>query len=66
MKNPWMSAWLSAANSVVGASRGRMLAEMQKNQSRLIHEWQCAWVEMWFGLWFPGVAEPKAGARKRR
>ena len=39
MKNPmmsaYMSAWHSAANQMTGAARGSMMAEMQKAQDLL-------------------------------
>ncbi|NHF72097.1 hypothetical protein [Paracoccus xiamenensis] len=57
-----MSAWLSAMNSVAGASRGRMLAEMHKAQSEMMQEWQRVWVEAWLAMWFPDMS----GSRKRR
>lgn len=53
MKNPWMSAWLSAANSINGAVRNQMLAEFSKTQSRVIKDWQNAWVQTWIEIWFP-------------
>lgn len=36
MKNPWMSVWLSAANSMTGAARGQAMAEISKAQTRMI------------------------------
>ena len=53
MKNPWMSVWLSTANSIAGASRGHMIAEMHKAQNQMIRDWQNALVEVWLGMWFP-------------
>lgn len=34
MKNPWMSMWLSAANSWAGAARGFWTAEMTASSPR--------------------------------
>jgi hypothetical protein len=39
MKNPWMSMWLSAANSATGAARGQWAAEMQRQQNAFVKEW---------------------------
>lgn len=38
MKNPWMSMWLSAANSWAGAARGFWTAEMHRQQSAIMNE----------------------------
>ncbi|HLS58920.1 MAG TPA: hypothetical protein VK022_04765 [Paracoccaceae bacterium] len=35
MKNPWMSLWLSSANSAAGAARGFWTAEMRRQQAAL-------------------------------
>ena len=58
MKNPYMSAWLSAANQIAAPARGQMMAEMQKAQTQMMTQW----VEIWMGMWFPGV---RSGSRKR-
>jgi hypothetical protein len=51
MKNPWLSLWLSAANSWAGAARGFWMAEMQRQQnatmSRLIEETARVWMQAW-------------------
>ncbi|MCF3974041.1 hypothetical protein [Paracoccus salsus] len=56
MKNPMMSAWLSAANSVVGVARGQMMAEFSRTQTQMMQEWQRAWMAAWVGMWLPGGA----------
>ena len=38
MKNPWMSLWLSAANTWAGAARGFWTAEMQRQQQAVLKE----------------------------
>lgn len=35
MKNPWLSMWLSAANSAAGVARGFMTAEMRRQQKAM-------------------------------
>lgn len=39
MKNPWMSAWLSAANRMTAAARGQMTAQMRKAQKQARADW---------------------------
>lgn len=53
MKNPWMSAWLSAANSMTGAARGQMMASVNKAQRQAMQDWQDAWVSACMEMWFP-------------
>jgi hypothetical protein len=38
MKNPWLSFWLSAANSWAGAARGFWTAEMHRQQGAVARE----------------------------
>lgn len=54
MKNPWMSAWLSAANSVLAPARGQIMAEMQKTHHQMMLDWQKLWIESCMAMWFPG------------
>jgi hypothetical protein len=37
-KNPWMSLWLSAANTWAGAARGFWTAEMHRQQKAMLNE----------------------------
>ncbi|WP_162820583.1 hypothetical protein [Microvirga calopogonii] len=37
-KNPWLSLWLSAANTWAGAARGFWSAEMQRQQNTVLNE----------------------------
>lgn len=47
MKNPWMSLWLSAANSAASsyaaAARGVWSAEMARQQQAMMTEWLRLW-----------------------
>ena len=57
MKNPWMSAWLSAANQMSGAGRGQMAAEMSRQQSAMMKAWSHAATGFWTAAlapWLPG------------
>ena len=38
MKNPWLSMWLSAANSAAGAARGFWTAEARRQQNALLNK----------------------------
>jgi hypothetical protein len=38
MKNPWLSMWLSAANSAAGVAGGFWTAEMRRQQNALARE----------------------------
>jgi hypothetical protein len=37
-KNPWMSLWLSAANTWAGAARGHWTAEVRRQQKKVLNE----------------------------
>jgi hypothetical protein len=47
VKNPWMSLWLSAANSMAStyasAARGFWSAEMARQQEAMMEEWLKLW-----------------------
>jgi hypothetical protein len=58
MKNPWMSLWLSAANSYASAARGFWSAEAQRQQQALMKQWMQAMV--------PAPASRKAPAKTTR
>lgn len=69
MRNPWMSLWLSAANSWMGVARGAASAEMQRQQRRVVK----AVTEQTAGLWrraltgeTPAEPEPRRRAAKKR
>ena len=38
IKNPWLSMWLSAANSAAGAARGLWTAEMRRQHKTMVNE----------------------------
>ncbi|TPE49756.1 hypothetical protein [Amaricoccus solimangrovi] len=58
MKNPWMSAWLSAANKAAGPMRGAWLAEVEKQRR--------AFLDQWMKAWMPGLPEKKTPPARRR
>ena len=51
MPNPWLSLWLSAANSWAGAARGFWTAEMRRQQTAMINEMNRQMVRFWTGAW---------------
>ncbi len=53
MKNPWMSAWLSAANRNTGAARNQMAAEMSRQQSAMMKAWSDQATAFWKSAMFP-------------
>ena len=63
MKNPWMSAWLSAANQMAAAGRGQMAAEMSRQQTAMTKAWTEAATEMWMRAMFPWL--PRDGKRRK-
>ena len=49
MKNPWMSAYLSAANQIASANRGLMAAETSRLQAEMMR----TGMELWMRMAFP-------------
>ena len=49
MKNPWMSAYLSAANQIASANRGLAAAEISRQQSQMM----AAGMELWMRMACP-------------
>jgi hypothetical protein len=54
-KNPFMSMWLSAANTSAGMMRGVWMAEMQRQQQEFIQNW----IKMSMQLWMPMLTPPR-------
>lgn len=44
MKNPFMSAFLSAANRVAGTARGQVTAAVNREAAKNRRQWTDAWV----------------------
>lgn len=61
-KNPFMSMWLSGANSVAGAARSRVAAESKRQQTAMTNEATKQVIGFWSGL----MAPPPAAPRKRK
>ena len=67
MKNPWMSLWLSGANSWAGAARGMWAAELHRQQTAMLNEMTKQMVRFWTGGWMlPGGQGKTSGQRSSR
>ncbi|MEK0082522.1 hypothetical protein [Benzoatithermus flavus] len=51
MKNPFLSLWLSQANAWAGAMHGLWAAELQRQQTRMLHEMTRQMLHFWSGAW---------------
>ena len=49
MKNPWMSAYLSAANQIASTNRGLMATETSRLQAEMMR----TGMELWMRMMFP-------------
>lgn len=58
-KNPWMSLWLSAANTAAGGAKGRAVSAAKKQASTA----QTQAMRSVLDFWLP--APPKARGKKR-
>ncbi|PZQ51482.1 MAG: hypothetical protein DI556_04795 [Rhodovulum sulfidophilum] len=59
MKNPWMSAWLSAANKAAGPMRGAWMAEAERRRRAFLDQWMKS---MTAGL---AATRPKPAPKRR-
>lgn len=64
MKNPYLSLWLSGANAWAGAMRGFWTAEMQRQQTQMMHQMTEQWVRAWTDAWSGGHGG-KGGSSRR-
>lgn len=61
MTNPWLSLWLSAANSWAGAARGFWMAELHRQQSTMTKELIEQTTQFWMQAW----SLPAQGRKQR-
>lgn len=61
-KNPFMSMWLSGANSVANSARGRMAAEAKRQSTTAVNK---ATSDM-FSIWTETMTKPTAPQRRRK
>jgi hypothetical protein len=61
MPNPWMSVWLSAANSWGSAVRGFWTAELHRQQTAMANEMVRQTMDLWIRAWMAAIAghQPK-------
>ncbi len=64
-KNPFMSMWLSGANSAFSAARGVAMAESRRQGALLMAESARQAARFWSGAWTSGP-NPKPAKRRRR
>ena len=64
MPNPWMSFWLSAANSWAGAVRGFWTAEMHRQQTAMTNEMVRQTIDFWTRTWMAPIAGSKPKRRR--
>ena len=60
MHNPWISLWLSAANSWAGAARGIWTAELHRQQPAMANEMIRQTIDFWTRT---GWRRPQATSR---
>jgi hypothetical protein len=63
MRNPWMSLWLSAANSWAGAMRGLWTVELHRQQTAMAHEMIRQSIDFWTRTGMAPIADPKPKRR---
>ncbi len=61
-KNPFLSMWLTGANSAAGKARAVGTAETSRQQTRLIDQATRFWTDAWFGAAKP---KPKRSRKAR-
>jgi len=62
-KNPALSLWLSGANAVFGAARGRAAAEMQRQMTTAMTESTRQMLAFWSGAAF--APSRRKGSKRR-
>jgi hypothetical protein len=63
MRNPWISLWLSAANSWAAAMRGLWTAELHRQQTTMANEMIRQNIDFWTRTGMAPVAGPKPKRR---
>ncbi|NWF45567.1 hypothetical protein F3K02_09955 [Hydrogenophaga sp. D2P1] len=65
-KNPFMSMWLSTANSVAGSMRGQATAEAKRQVNAAIAEAARENLKVWNAAVKPAAAKPAARTKRTR
>jgi hypothetical protein len=63
MRNPWMSVWLSAANSWAGVMRRLWTAELHRQQAAVANEMIRQTIDFWTRTAMTAVAAHKPKRR---
>lgn len=61
-KNPFLSLWLSGANTMASHARAQAAAETR----RTIDQGMNDSIDFWTKVWFPNLTPPAAPKRRRR
>jgi len=64
-KNPFMSAWLSAANRVAGSARGQAAAAAKRQVTTMQTEATKQMIDFWSGNTAPKATPSKKRTKKR-
>ena len=64
-KNPWLSLWLSGANTVLSHARGQAMAEAQRQANAMMNQ-SFEQMMRWWGGPCSGWACPRRSGRSRR
>jgi hypothetical protein len=65
-KNPFMSMWLSGANSVANTARGQIAAEAKRQSTAAVTKATSDMFAAWPGLMTPAKAKAKAKRKRNR
>lgn len=64
-KNPFLSMWLSAGSSVLGAARGHALNQVRRQQAAAMNEGARAVLAFWSGAALLQKSENRGRAKSR-
>jgi hypothetical protein len=64
MPNPWLSLWLSAANSWASAVRGFWTAELRRQQTAVVNEMVRQTMNFWARSWMVPLGGQKPKRRR--
>jgi hypothetical protein len=65
-KNPFLSMWMSGANSMLGAARGTATAQARRHAASMMSEGTQQMLRFWTGALAPPSASAKRKRRKSR
>ena len=61
-KNPWLSMWLSGANSILGSARGRATAEGRRQATTVTN----GAIKEAVRFWTAAVTPPRKGSARKK